>query len=390
MKVVMAHTFYKQKGGEDESYRAEARLLEDHGHRVERFERHNSDLDQVTPAQAALKTIWNQECIRQLSRVVKASRPDVVHFQNTFPLISPAAYYAARRHGAAVIQALRNYRYSCVNGLLFREGQPCEQCAGSSIALAGVQHRCYRRSYVGSAVVATMQATHKLLRTYDRQVDTYIAVSEFVRRKYMEFGIDGDRIAVKPNFVYSDPAPSLEKQAYAVFVGRLSPEKGVQRLLETWQREGIKLELRIVGDGPERDVLRAQASGLSNVTFFGALSLEATYAQIAGASYVIVPSEWYEPFGRTAVEGLAHGTPVICSDIGGLSEIVDEGVTGFKFSAGNSVSLGQALLRAVDRIADRTLRTQAREAYEQRYSSFANHKILQQIYAQALQRRTQS
>lgn len=389
MKIVMAHTFYKQKGGEDESYRAEARLLEDHGHLVERFERHNSELDQVSQVQAALKTIWNQECARQLSRVVGTAQPDIVHFQNTFPLISPASYYAARRQGAAVIQALRNYRYSCVNGLLFRDGQVCEQCTGSSVALAGIRHRCYRHSFVGSAVVASMQSVHKLLHTYDRQVDVYIAVSEFVRRKYMEFGIDGERIVVKPNFVYPDPTPHFEKQPYAVFVGRLTPEKGVGRLIEAWRREQVGLELRIVGDGPERQTLEAQAGGLSNVTFLGGRSLEETYAQIAEASYVIVPSEWYEPFGRTAVEGLAHGTPVICSDIGGLSEIVEDGVTGFKFRAGDTVSLGQALLRAVERMDDRTLRVQAREAYERRYSAAANHELLQRAYAQAVQRRRQ-
>ncbi|MFC3834454.1 glycosyltransferase [Deinococcus rufus] len=383
----MAHTFYKQKGGEDESYRAESQLLQDHGHDVARYERHNRELDGQSVSQTALNTVWNSRCAREIAAFTAHSQADVVHFQNTFPLMSPAVYGAARRQGAAVVQALRNYRYSCVNGLLFRDGQICEACTGRSFALPGIQHRCYRHSAVGSAVVATMQSAHKLMHTYDRQVDVYIAVSAFVREKYIQFGISPERIVVKPNFVYPDPGAQLTPGDYAVFVGRLSPEKGVRRLVETWQREQFGMELRIVGDGPERERLEAQVGRDSGIRFLGGLPLAQTYAQIAGAAFVVVPSEWYEPFGRTAVEGLAHGTPVVCADIGGLSEIVDEGVTGFKFTAGDTDALASALRRAVDRHTDPTLRVQARAAYEQRYSAEANYDALMAAYARAAHHR---
>ncbi|GHF36071.1 glycosyltransferase involved in cell wall biosynthesis [Deinococcus metalli] len=387
MKVVMAHTFYKQKGGEDESYRAEARLLEDHGHHVVRYERHNRELDGLPAAQIALKTLWNAQSAREVGLVAADAGADVVHFQNTFPLMSPAVYSAARRRGAAVVQALRNYRHSCVNGLLFRDGHLCESCSGRSFALPGIQHRCYRHSTVGSAVVATMQSTHKLLRTYERHVDLFIAVSGFVRQKYIEFGIDPDRIVVKPNFVYPDPGAQLAPGSYALFVGRLSAEKGVRRLVEVWLRERPGLDLRIVGDGAERGDLEALAGSDARISFLGGLSLPQTYAQIAGAAFVVVPSEWYEPFGRTAIEGLAHGTPVVCSAIGGLAEIVEDGVTGFTFEAGDAESMTAALRRAVSRVDDGQLRVNARAAYERSYSPQANYEILMSAYHHAADHR---
>ncbi|PNY79773.1 glycosyltransferase [Deinococcus koreensis] len=387
MKVVMAHTFYKQKGGEDESYRAESRLLEDHGHRVERFERHNRDLDGVAPARMAQMTIWNQACARELAEVVARERADVVHFQNTFPVISPAAYSAARRAGAAVVQSLRNYRHSCVNGLLFRNGQICEACTGKSLAWPGVRHRCYRQSTVASAVVASMQSAHKLIGTYDHQVDLYIAVSEFVRRKYIEFGLPPEKIVVKPNFVYPDPGPRFDKRPYAVYAGRLSEEKGVARLVETWLREAPGLELCVVGEGPQRARLEALAGGGPQIRFLGARPLQETYDLIGEASFVVVPSEWYEPFGRTAVEGLAKGTPVICADIGGLSEIIQDGVTGFKFRAGDSRSLAHVLHQAAARWDDGELRRRARREFERRYSASANLDILMRAYRTAWERR---
>ncbi|THF87339.1 glycosyltransferase [Deinococcus sp. KSM4-11] len=387
MKVVMAHTFYKQKGGEDESYRAESRLLEDHGHHVERYERHNRELDALPAARIALKTIWNTQSAREIAAVTSQAQADVVHFQNTFPLMSPSVYGAARRQGAAVVQALRNYRHSCVNGLLFRDGQICEACTGRAFALPGIEHRCYRHSAVGSAVVASMQSTHKLLRTYDRQVDLFIAVSSFVRQKYIEFGIDPERIVVKPNFVYPDPGAQLATGSYAVFVGRLSAEKGARRLIEVWLRERLGMELRIVGDGPERAGLEALADDHDGISFLGSLPLTETYAQIAGAAFVVVPSEWYEPFGRTAVEGLAHGTPVVCAAIGGLGEIVQDGVTGFTFTPGHSDSLAGALHQAVARRDDVSMRTDARAAYERWYSPDSNYAVLISAYQRAMNHR---
>ncbi|WP_309571716.1 glycosyltransferase [Deinococcus sp.] len=387
MKVVMAHTFYKQKGGEDESYRAESRLLEDHGHHVERYERHNRELDGMPAARIALNTIWNSQSARDVASITSQAHADVVHFQNTFPLMSPSVYSAARRQGAAVVQALRNYRLSCVNGLLFRDGQICEACTGRSFARPGIAHGCYRHSAVGSAVVASMQSLHKLIRTYDRQVDLYIAVSGFVRLKYIEFGLDPERIVVKPNFVYPDPGAQLVPGQYALFVGRLSAEKGVRRLVEVWRRERLGMELRIVGDGPERGRLEAQAAGQDGVSFLGSLPLDQTYAQIAGAAFIVVPSEWYEPFGRTAVEGLAHGTPVVCADIGGLGEIVQDGVTGFTFTAGHSDSLAGALHHAVVRREDASLRVNARAAYERWYSPDSNYTTLMSAYQRAIDHR---
>ncbi|BDP44146.1 glycosyl transferase family 1 (plasmid) [Deinococcus aetherius] len=386
MNILMAHNFYQQPGGEDQSFGAEAGVIESNGHQVIRHTVHNEVIERIGSAQAAMFTVWNSSSARTIARLIERNKVNIAHFQNTFPLISPAAYYAAQRKGATVIQSLRNYRLICANALLFRQGQICESCVGRAVPWAGIQKACYRGSRAGSAVVGTMLSSHRLLGTYQQQVDIYIAVSEFVKQKYVQAGFNPEQIVVKPNFVTPDPGMGQGSGQYALFVGRLSEEKGVATLLRAWATVGRHLPLRIVGDGPLEPAVQ-EATKQSSIEWLGRKSPQEVYDLMGQASVVVVPSEWYEPFGRVVVEAFAKGTPVIATSTGGITELVEHGRTGLLYPPGDAAALVQQvewLCNHPESLA--AMRYEARREYEAKYTAERNYQMLMDIYQLAIER----
>lgn len=381
----MAHCYYQQRGGEDVSFEAESALLEARGHRVARLIRHNGDLttDGIRDrARVAADTVWSRSGAAEVRREMARTRPDVAHFQNTFPQLSPSVYTACRDAGVPVVQSLRNYRLRCVNSYLYRDGAVCEDCISRRVAWPGVTHACYRGSRAQSAVVAAMLATHWARGTWDA-VDVFVALTSFAREKLIEFGLPADRIVVKPNFVHPDPGSRdpAEVGGYLLFFGRLSPEKGVDVLIRA--AAGVpEAHLVIAGDGPQAPDLKALAN--DRVTFVGQRSSDELPQLIRDARAVVVPSRWYETFGRVVVEAYACGTPVIASDIGALAEVVEDGVTGLLVRPGDVDALEGAIRRAVDDTAGfAAMGSTARATFEQRYTADANYGQLMAIYQRA-------
>ena len=207
MRILLAHNRYQQEGGEDQSFAAEAAMLRDRGHEVIEYTTHNRAIDGMNHVALALRTVWNATTYAELRRLFRRHRPQIAHFNNTFPLISPSAYYAARAEGVPVVQTLRNFRLLCPNALLFRNGKICHECVSTTTAWPAVVHKCYRGSRAASAVVAAMLTTHRTCGTWHTSVDTYIALTQFSRQTFVDAGFPADRIIVKPNFVYPDPGP---------------------------------------------------------------------------------------------------------------------------------------------------------------------------------------
>lgn len=384
MKIVMCHNHYQQPGGEDLSFAQEARLLETRGHEVVRYTKHNDDIRGMGKLAAARRTIWNRDTYRELRKLFRQQQPDVAHFTNTFPLISPAAYYAAKEEGVAVVQSLRNYRLLCPSAQFMRDGRVCESCLGKRFAWPGVKHACYRGSRTASFVVASMLAFHRMKQTWTNAVDVYYALTEFSRAKFIEGGLPPDKIAVKPNFIEPTPAAGTGEGGFAVFVGRLSPEKGVDLLLDAWGQLDLPLDLRIVGDGPLSARVQSAAQNDPRIHWVGRLSPEETISLVGEAVCLVMPSLWYEGFPRTILEALAKGTPVVTSRLGSMEEIVEDRVTGLHFTPGDSSDLA----RTVNELASSTsmlgaMRRAARNEFLTKYTGDANYESLSRIYAQA-------
>jgi glycosyltransferase involved in cell wall biosynthesis len=384
VKVLACHNFYQQPGGEDQVFADETRLLETRGHSVLRFTLHNDDIAHMGRLEVARRTLWNRDSYRTLRTLMASERPDVVHCTNTFPLISPAVYYAARAEGIPVVQSLHNYRLLCANSLMLRDARACEDCVGKFFPWPAIQHRCYRDNRAASAVVAGMLTTHRTLRTYRRMVSVYVALAEFSRRKFIEGGLPADRIVVKPNFVDPDPGIGAGRGGYAVFVGRLSAEKGLDVLLAAWSHLAEHIPLKIIGDGPLAEMVQTAAAADSRIEYLGRRNRQEVCDLIGDAACLVMPSVCYEHGPKALIEAYAKGTPVIASRLGAMAEQVVDGLTGRLFVAGDPTDLAarvsEFFRNAVSRVA---MRHAARETYEQRYTAEPNYRALLAIYQRA-------
>ena len=388
MTILVVHNRYRVRGGEDGVFETECRLLEEAGHRVVRYEKSNLDIpDRGGRLGLALRTVWNPRAYREVRELIRRERPDAMHCHNTFPLISPSVYWAAAREGVPVVQTLHNYRLACLNGYLFREGKVCEKCLGRT-PWCGLRRRCYRGSLGGSLALFAMLAVHRLLGTYRRKVTRYVALTDFARDKFVSMGLPADKIVVKPNaFAAESPQThptsdsfSIQHSAFSIlYVGRLSPEKGVDVLLRAWslfRREAADhsslvtrhSSLVIVGDGPERDALESLAGELGvsdSVRFAGSLPREEALSALSSAALLVFPSLWYETFGLTILEAASQGVPAVATNIGGRSSLVRDGVTGRLVPPGDPAALAAALRELLaDPAALRRMGDAARAAFE--------------------------
>ena len=387
--ILHVHNRYQQPGGEDEVFRAESALLERYGHEVHRYEVSNDDVNEWSRSSLAAATIWNRNEYRAVRDLLRRTGAEVMHVHNTLPLLSPAVYDAARDEGAAVVQTLHNYRLMCPASTFFRDGGVCEDCLGKPFAWPSVAHACYRDSRAASGVVATMLAVHRARRTYHERVDAYIALTEFGRRKFIEGGLPEDKLWVKPHFVEVDRGVGSGSGGQALFVGRLSPEKGVSTLLGAWSRIGERLPLEILGDGPMADEVASAARELPGVAWRGRRSKDDVLAAMGDAALVIVPSTCYETFGLVAIEAYSRGTPVLASRIGAIAEVVEHGRTGRHFRPADADDLVANLDHLLAHPEEtRRLRGGARRAYEARYTAESNYERLMEIYEAARRHRS--
>ena len=381
MRILIVHNSYQVRGGEDEVCDAERRLLESHGHQVDIYKEHNDRINDFNSIQSASNAIWSQRTYQRIQHRLTQTAYDVVHVHNVLPLISPSVYYAAQSQGIPVVQTLHNYRLLCPNALFFRQGKVCEDCLGESIPLAGVYHGCYRNSRAATGVIAAMNSLHRGLKTWTAAVDTYIALTEFARQKYIEGGIPAHKIRVKPNFVEYDLGAGQGNGNYALYVGRLSVEKGLDTLLDAWNAIGQRLPLKIVGDGPLSDMVVRAADKNPAIKWLGRLPMQEVYTLMGDATTLIFPSKWYETFGRVAIEAFAKGTPVIAANIGAIAELVTPHRTGLLFEPGRADSLAAQIDWLLSHPAEvSAMRWQARQEYERKYTASKNIEFLLDIY----------
>lgn len=386
LNVLMLHNSYQQRGGEDESFESEVRMLQDAGHFVEPIVINNSQVETTGTIQVAIQSLWSRPSYDLVDRRLNERTFDVLHVQNFFPLLSPSVYYAAQKHRVAVVQSLRNYRLLCPNAFLYRDGRVCEDCMNKTFKYPGILHGCYRGSRMASAAVATMTAFHSVKGTWMNAVDLYIALTRFSRDKFVEAGFPDNKIIVKNNFVYPDPGCGSGDGGYALYVGRLSPEKGLDTLLAAWNQLRRSWSLKIIGDGPLAPLVRNFCATHKDVEWIGPQSRSETAASMARARVLIFPSLWYETFGRVAIESFAAGTPVIASRLGAMAELCEDMQTGLLFDPGNAGDLAQKMHWVLDHPdLVQKMRSTARKVYENRYMINDNCAILIHAYETAKQ-----
>jgi len=389
MNILIVHNTYQQPGGEDLVVAQESRLLEQHGHKISLYTRSNHEIDALSFVQRLefisrmVSANDSKLAVRELLRDIK---PDIVHIHNTFVMVSPSVYEVCQEEGVPVVQTLHNYRLLCPASTFYRDGGICEECVTGGL-LRSIQHACYRDSRLMSGAIALMLKTHRSRQTWNRGIDAYVAISSFVKDKFVESGFPADKIHIKPNFVGVDPGERPRPGDYALFVGRLSPEKGLSTLLDAWRRLQIVIPLVIAGDGPLRQRLQAEATrtGLRSVRFTGRLGRDEVYDAMKKAAFLVVPSVWPEPFGLIVAEAFACGTPVLGARVGSIQGMVDDQVTGLHFAPGDPEALAKIVEWAWAHPPELAAMGKAsRRVYEDRYTANANYCFLMDIYASAI------
>ncbi|AJE50635.1 glycosyltransferase family 4 protein [Paenibacillus polymyxa] len=389
-KVLIIHNFYQQSGGEDKVVEQESAMLRSRGIETEHYYVHNDSIQSkglANMAKLAVEATWSFPEFKRIKGLLLRVKPDVVHVHNFFPVISPSVYHACERLGIPVVQTLHNYRLICPAATFMRGNEVCEKCLHGTL-LHSIRHGCYRGSQLQTIPVAAMIKFNELIGTWQHKVSRYIALTEFARDKFAESGIPLDRIAVKPNFVHHQTVKAKydPNDRYLLFVGRISAEKGVRNLLQAWSqledRGGLRLV--IIGDGPEKAELAA-AHPQEDIRFLGKQDGDKVLDCMSRAMYVMVPSIWYEGFPMTIVESYSVGTPVLCSRIGALEEVVEDGVTGFHFQHDDLENIKTVIRRAVAYENYAAMRQKVAQNYAAHYTEEVNVKQLLAIYSEAME-----
>lgn len=373
MRVLLGHNFYRSSApsGEDAVYRNEKALLED-AVSVVPYEKFNDDLvAQSVGKQLAtgLKGTWSSDSYKEVSRVIVKEKPDIAHFHNTFPQISPSAWAACRNAGVPVIQTIHNYRYICPNALLLRDTKPCEKCVHGSLANA-VLNRCYRDSFSASLAQSLMILRNRLNGGFQNNVNCYVCLTQFARSKMIEGGLPESKVDVVPNFLPEAPVYECKPGRYVVYSGRLSEEKGVGTLLKAWAAIRPRFELHVFGDGPVRGELERFARDRRlSVKFWGYQDRALVLQYVREALFQVVPSQWYEGFPMVILEALGSGTPMLVSRIGSLAEVVSEGETGWGFKAGDPDDLAKVLRIALSQAGSRPeMRQHCKDEFSKKFT----------------------
>jgi glycosyltransferase involved in cell wall biosynthesis len=386
MRVLLVHGAYQQFGGEDSVVRAERELLERHGDEVMLYSRHNDETKTFNKFQKAAffpQTVYSWKSSGEIADVVHSFRPDVAFVHNVYPLVSPSVYHKLHSLGVPAVQVLHNFRPFCPNGFYYTQGQICEACRGGNY-LNAVRKRCYKDSYIFSGLYALTLGSNRLAGMVDK-VAGFICLTEFFKIKMLEAGVPDSKLFVRPNFVYAPPlAGTSDAGKYAIYMGRLSPEKGCWTLIRAFEQLP-QVALKILGTGPLEQELKAYASrkGIGNIQFLGFKSGDEKWQLLRNSLCLVVPSEWYENFPVTVLEAFMAAKPVVAARMGGLPYIVEDGQSGLLFESGKVDQLAKQIQRLADDPAGAVrMGARARSLSETKYGPEQGYSNLMNIFSQ--------
>jgi len=403
-KILIANRYYSNRGG-DSVYTFElTQLLQSHGHSVipfamndemrnERSEYSGYFVDNIDFVESLKKanillgfrvisrTFYSKHARQKINMLISETNPGIAHLQTIHHHISPSILYEFKKYRIPVVWTIHDYALVCPATLFLSKGKICEACLGKKFYMA-VLKNCKYDSLKASLVAAMETYFHHALNIL-KMVDVLIAPSKFVQEKLILHGVDKDKVIHIPNCINTKSfIPNYTCGNYAVFLGRLAREKGVSVLLHAMKKIPDR-KLLIIGIGPFEEELRNEAriNNLSNVIFLGYRNREEIISIVRNAAFVVVPSEWYENLPMSIMEALALGKPVVASRIGGIQEMIKEGVNGLMFNMGDDKDLAEKMLylwnhpKMIEEMG-----FQGRRFVEERYSEEQHYQAIMQVY----------
>jgi len=400
MRILLVHNYYQSTSpsGEDTVFKNELELLRSNNISVIEYNKSNdSVINGVDKIKTNIIAKWSKQSYDEITSLIRKEKPDIVHFHNIWYLISPSAYYACQDLNVPVVQTLHNFRLFCINGLLLNNGRVCEKCIAGS-PYRGAVNRCYRQSLFYSFPIASILQTHQSMKTWNMQIDAFISLSEFSKKKYIQYGLPVDKIFIKPNFYMNPAKPSYSNYGFGLFAGRLSREKGIDILLNASNilssvDENKKILIKIVGDGAQGGSIKDRINNekINNVELLGLKNHSDVIDLIKNSRFIALPSICYEGFPLVIGEAYACGKPIITSRLGAMAELVEDGKTGLLFEPGNARDLADKIRWMYDH-EDECIQMgkNARKVFEEKYTAEKNFEILMNIYKTVLDRKARS
>jgi len=368
LNILIIHNYYKYRGGEEFVVNAELNLLRQHDHSVHLLTADNRDIIWSIPQKIKF--------LQRLKKILK-NRIDIIHIHNVYQIIGPSVYKILKKYNVPLIQTLHNFRFFCLNGLfLDNDRKICELCSNGRF-INGVIKRCYQHSYFKSLL---MTFRIKRARKYGfNNISKFVVLNKFTQEKIlMTKSITHDKLIVKSNFLNQNNGQEISDQRYALYIGRISEEKGIDTLIDAFK--DIDFKLKIAGNGELLTVIIEQCKKYPNIEILGYITGNCKDELIKNCSFLIIPSLWYEMFPISILEAYKYAKPVIASNIGGLPEIVIDGYSGYLFTARNHTSLELTILKMIKGNNYIELGINARRLFEEKYSAEINYNQLIAIY----------
>jgi len=383
MKILFVHNEYQIKGGEDSVLEHEMNLLKDNSHEVFLYTLSNKSIKNIFHKIWTLLNVhYSYSSKNNISKFIQKVKPDIVHVHNFFPLITPSVFDACIDSNVPIVQTLHNFRLICPSALLMHNNKIYEKSIHKN-AFSTVFDKVYKNSYLGTFAVARMIEYHKKNKTWETKVDKFIALTNFSKSKFVEFGLPKIKISIKPNFLAKAVFLNSKQidRSGALFVGRLSEEKGLKILLNSWDKSSINL--KIIGGGPLENLVKKNKN--KNIQYLGFLDKNEIYKEMQKASFLVFPSIWYEGFPMVIIESFSNGLPIIASNLGSMSEIIRHKHNGLHFKTGDTKDLIEKVnLLSTDKKLCTTMSNNAINDFKNLYTDKINYKLLIQIYEKVI------
>jgi len=390
MRILLVHNYTEgfATGGEGRVFEDEAQILEQNGHDVYKLFCSNSEATEANlfgKAKAFWYAPWSPDGYARVNRAIREHKPDIVHIHNFFLVLSPSIFQAAKDNDVPVVVTLHNYRLVSPCSLLLRNGEICELCVGRN-PWRILMYRCYRNNFLYSLLRYRFYYQSQKRYNWLSGIDRFIALTDFGKQMYVRGKLPAHKIRVKSNSI-KDPlhGENPTKPGHgALFIGTITPEKGVCHLVDAWRK--IDYPLDFFGDGSLRKKLENIAS--ERMTFHGVVSRDEISEKLKQCAFLVMPSICFEGLPLVLLEAMAAGRPAVASRLGAMAHVVEDGVTGLLFEPGNTVDMREKINMM---ISNPSLCEQygaaARRRYLDLYTPEITYRNLMKIYTEVLSER---